>query len=385
MATACEPGAEWVQRGGDCDDRDDEVNPEGVEACNGVDDDCDGTTDTTGIADMPTWYIDIDGDGYGDPSYAVTRCEAPASYFVLDGGDCDDTASEVNPSFADICGNEVDDNCDGSVDETCTADADADGFDLTEGDCDDFDATLYPSAPEGTSTDIDNDCSGVATAEPVAIAESGGPSYTCTDLGLDASGSYDLAGLSLTYDWALAGAPSDSSRTTADIATTRSVAPEFQADVAGTYSFDLVVDNGDVESVPSELDLDVATRRTNSAPVTWAGADQGGSGTATCTPISYGVSYACYACGSQNFTLSATGVTDADGDDLTYAWSVTSGGVYGTLSAATGSSVTLAMDGAETTYGEATDTTVEVQLTATDCMGTSSTDSVSVTYTCTGA
>jgi hypothetical protein len=385
MMAACDPGPGWVAVGGDCDDSTNAVSPAATEVCNGIDDDCDGTIDTTGGAEIPTWYVDLDGDGFGDADYAVTDCEAPADFFVLNGEDCDDTADTVNPDAADSCGNAVDDNCDGSVDETCTADADGDGFDLLDGDCDDFDASTYPGAPEGTSTDVDNDCSGTASADPIAVAVNSGSTLTCNDVGLDGSGSYDLAGLPLTYEWELVAGPADSSRTTADIISTDDVAPVFAPDVAGTYSFDLVVDNGDVESVPDTLDIVVTTRPTNSAPETRAGADQAGSGISTCTVIAYTTDYTCDECDATTFTLSATGVTDADGDDLTYAWSITSGGTYGTLSASTGDSVVVTIAGAPATYGASADVEVDVELTTTDCMGASSSDSVTLTYTCTGA
>ena len=48
---------------GDCDDGDVSVNPEAPEICNGVDDDCDGLVDE-GL--LSSWYLDADGDGWGE-------------------------------------------------------------------------------------------------------------------------------------------------------------------------------------------------------------------------------------------------------------------------------------------------------------------------------
>jgi len=44
--------------------------------------------------------------------------------WTTDAGDCDDANAEVNPGATELCGNQVDDDCDGDVDEGCdTADS----------------------------------------------------------------------------------------------------------------------------------------------------------------------------------------------------------------------------------------------------------------------
>jgi hypothetical protein len=64
VSTACcNPDATgMLVCGTDCDDTRMTVHPGAVEACNGVDDDCDGVIDN-GV--QLTFYRDIDGDGYG--------------------------------------------------------------------------------------------------------------------------------------------------------------------------------------------------------------------------------------------------------------------------------------------------------------------------------
>lgn len=52
--------------------------------------------------------IDEDGDGYVT---LANGCGLPV--------DCDDTDADVNPGATEICGNGVDDDCDGDVDEDC--------------------------------------------------------------------------------------------------------------------------------------------------------------------------------------------------------------------------------------------------------------------------
>jgi hypothetical protein len=49
----------------------------GVEVCDGIDNDCDGTKDED-ASDSKTWYEDCDGDGFGKLDNSVKRCTAPA-------------------------------------------------------------------------------------------------------------------------------------------------------------------------------------------------------------------------------------------------------------------------------------------------------------------
>lgn len=76
----------------DCDDSDPDVNPGAQEVCDedATDEDCDGLADdeddsTTG---QLTWYVDADGDGYGDEAGPILSC-SPAG--AENAEDCDDT------------------------------------------------------------------------------------------------------------------------------------------------------------------------------------------------------------------------------------------------------------------------------------------------------
>ncbi|HNH47912.1 MAG TPA: putative metal-binding motif-containing protein, partial [Myxococcota bacterium] len=136
----------------DCDDTNPEINPNMVEICDGIDQDCDGEVDD-GAGQL--WYLDTDGDGYGNSDAAVLSCETPAGYVAAEG-DCNDADPLYNPGADESnCDDPNDYNCDGSVG---FADADADGFSACT-ECDDTNAEVNPSAAE-ICDGLDNDCDG---------------------------------------------------------------------------------------------------------------------------------------------------------------------------------------------------------------------------------
>ncbi|HNP25042.1 MAG TPA: S8 family serine peptidase, partial [Panacibacter sp.] len=67
------------------------------------------------------WYKDADNDNYSDGT-TQTQCLRPSGYklaaeLTAITGDCNDANAAVNPGAAEICGNGIDDNCNGQVDE----------------------------------------------------------------------------------------------------------------------------------------------------------------------------------------------------------------------------------------------------------------------------
>jgi hypothetical protein len=181
---ACRASAGWIPEVGlpDCDDREPEVHPGAEEHCNGRDDDCDEEIDED-AADALTWYRDADGDGVGDPTHRHVSCSCPEG-FVEPGAwaDCDDEQPAIHPGAAELC-NELDDDCDGVVDEDDAVDAapwyrdrdgdrfgdpaasfiscrPAPGYVSSPGDCDDLRASTHLGADE-LCNGLDDDCDGI--------------------------------------------------------------------------------------------------------------------------------------------------------------------------------------------------------------------------------
>ncbi|MCC6621543.1 MAG: hypothetical protein IT385_09840 [Deltaproteobacteria bacterium] len=86
------------------------------EACNGLDDDCDGDTDEGDAIGCTRYYLDEDGDGAGLWSDVRCLCGPAAGYTASALGDCDDEDEETGAGGAEQC-NGLDDDCDGATDE----------------------------------------------------------------------------------------------------------------------------------------------------------------------------------------------------------------------------------------------------------------------------
>jgi len=192
----CNPSANYVFNSTDCDDTNPLINPNGVEVCNSLDDDCNGLIDINdpGLSGAGIWFADLDGDGYGDPNNSIFECSQLPGY-LPNNQDCDDNDPNINPDAIEIC-NGVDDNCDGQIDDMDPSviltvwylDVDGDGYGDPENsqaecfqpfgfvdndlDCDDLNPDVNPAATEIPNNDIDENCDGDLTSV-ISFTDSG--------------------------------------------------------------------------------------------------------------------------------------------------------------------------------------------------------------------
>jgi hypothetical protein len=97
----------------DCNDEDSGIYPGAPEFCDGQDGDCDGNIDGPDPIDGATWFWDGDSDGWGAPGTAFRSCRDVLLAAAYTDGDCDDTDSSVNPGASEVCGDGIDQDCDG--------------------------------------------------------------------------------------------------------------------------------------------------------------------------------------------------------------------------------------------------------------------------------
>jgi hypothetical protein len=138
---------------------------------------------------------------------------------------------------------------------------------------------------------------------PVANAGSTQSVVVGTSITLDASGSTDVNADSLTYRWTITSQPSGSH---AALSNAAAVKPILVVDVAGNYVVSLVVNDGHLDSAAAAVTL-IASAAPDVPPVAQAGTAQN---------VTVGVSV----------MLNGSASSDADGDDLTYAWTLTAPG-----------------------------------------------------------
>ena len=169
---ACSPPIGYVINAADCNDNNSNIRPGIVELCNNIDDNCNALIDE-GV--LNNYYADTDSDGFGDINSTISGCEAPSGY-VNNFNDCDDSSSSVYPAATEVC-NQIDENCNGAVDEGVQylyfLDADGDtfgsnsqniyacnlpiGYVTNDLDCNDNSAATFPGSLELCNA-LDDNC-----------------------------------------------------------------------------------------------------------------------------------------------------------------------------------------------------------------------------------
>ena len=153
----------------DCNDFDADVNPGAVENCtDGIDNNCNGLVDAVDPTAVNCPVPDVDGDG-----------------FTVDQGDCDDADATVFPGAVEDCTDGVDNDCNGYVDTqdanavncpvSCT-DADFDYYSIEGGDCgpvdcNDAEFLINPSVEEVCGNGVDENCDGILAECPVVCTD----------------------------------------------------------------------------------------------------------------------------------------------------------------------------------------------------------------------
>lgn len=168
----------------DCNDDDASIHPAADEICDGIDNNCDELIDDDAV-DKLSFYLDIDGDGFGGSEGAGQACELPEG-FVDRSDDCNDDDASIHPDAEEICDG-IDNDCDDLTDDADNnvnvedgvvyyTDADGDGFGAefsarvacvmpenaaeVSDDCNDGDALIHPDAEE-VCDGIDNNCNNI--------------------------------------------------------------------------------------------------------------------------------------------------------------------------------------------------------------------------------
>jgi len=186
----------------DCDDTNASINPDAMEICNYLDDNCNGGEIDEFV--VINYYLDSDGDGYGDPNFVLYDCSLPSGY-VENMDDCDDQLVTYVDADGDGFGSAIIEPCGVTNNLDCNdntaaiqdstiyyADLDQDGYgdpnnflvscDVPVGyipdgtDCNDLDLDIHPGAPDAIGNGIDENCDG---QDGVGIAVMNGMGVAC--------------------------------------------------------------------------------------------------------------------------------------------------------------------------------------------------------------
>jgi photosystem II stability/assembly factor-like uncharacterized protein len=197
--------SEGVENNTDCDDANPLVNPASFELANGKDNDCNGLVSDTLEIVAGTWFQDADGDGFGNGQQSITSISQPPGY-VANGEDCDDSDFMINPLTVWIQDADQDGYGTGLTLQQCAQPV---GYRLasqmvqTFGDCNDNNPAINPGAPEICGNQLDDNCNGqtdennpIVNAGPDQVLNQNSGQIQLT--GTPAGGSWSGTGVSAT-------------------------------------------------------------------------------------------------------------------------------------------------------------------------------------------
>jgi len=239
----------------------------------------------------------------------------------------------------------------------------------------------------GSEPDFAFVAAGSTNQGPTAIAATTAAA-SCDFIVLTGANSTDPEDDALFYNWDLLVVPPGSAAVLGQTAfdDAHSETPRFYADVEGEYTVQLVVNDGEDYSTPVFLEVAVIVTTENEPPVVRTSPDAYfASPSPNCATDAYGNCTSCPNCGAVIVPLDALETTDPDEDDVHITWEVLVGPANTTLAVDEGFLNELTVPGPPGSCTTAVNTSqVQVRVTATDCVGDSSTGLITVVYDCGG-
>ncbi len=138
-----------------------------------------GTTEVV-VTPQATYYLDADGDTFGNPAVTAISCEGPLLGYVLNNTDCDDSNPLIHQSFAFYTDADGDSYGSGAAVQICAINAHTapPGYSLNNTDCDDGNPLIHQSFAFYTDADGDSYGSGAAVQICAINANTPPPGYS---------------------------------------------------------------------------------------------------------------------------------------------------------------------------------------------------------------